>query len=614
MHDWLSNALRVFIGMTLVLSLNGWSEDPFTPDRDSELNPWTHLNFRNNPDNFQFVVVTDRNGGVRYGVFDRIPEKINSMQPEFVMSVGDFIEGYTDDEKVVALDWEEFNAIVSKLEMPFFYVTGNHDVTNPMQVEKWKERYGRTYYHFIYKNVLFLAIDSQDPPGANISVEQQDYFKKVIADHPEVRWTLLFLHQPMWLHPPEKGFPAIEEALQGRPYTVYAGHVHNYMKYQRHGRDYYTFATTGGSSQLRGEDVGEFDHIVWVTFTDEGPRVANLMFDGIQPDDIRTESSAGLIASIMNRGVSLKPLTVQDVNLKETETELVLTNEAEIPMMVSGWFSDRSDLRVSPNSIVREIPAKSSEKIKVRFEPLGKVNVADIEPVVLNWEMKYEPADSRPVVKNGQYRMVVEGLSRPCPKRQTPVAIDGFLDEWSDLPVPCRVPGAMRLNEETWRGPDDCSFRFATAYDDAFLYIAIETVDDVLAARQNVSSMTQRDSAWIWLDARDEATRKEKGSKESLSFGIEPGQTIDIPVNDTTNKKYPPGTKAVCVRTTRGHNTEIAIPVSYLNARQGKSWENFRLNIGVADFDAPTGPGVGIAWRPDWNSPVDQPTLGVFNR
>ena len=31
-------------------------------------NPWTHLNWQNNSENFQFVVVTDRTGGARDGV------------------------------------------------------------------------------------------------------------------------------------------------------------------------------------------------------------------------------------------------------------------------------------------------------------------------------------------------------------------------------------------------------------------------------------------------------------------------------------------------------------------------------------------------------------------
>ena len=59
--------------------------------------PWTHLNINDKPGQFQFVVVTDRTGGHRPGIFEKGVEKVNLLQPEFVMSVGDMIEGYTTD-------------------------------------------------------------------------------------------------------------------------------------------------------------------------------------------------------------------------------------------------------------------------------------------------------------------------------------------------------------------------------------------------------------------------------------------------------------------------------------------------------------------------------------
>ncbi len=42
------------------------------------------------------------------------------MQPAFVVSVGDLINGYTKDLEKINNEWEEFNSLVKKLEMPFF--------------------------------------------------------------------------------------------------------------------------------------------------------------------------------------------------------------------------------------------------------------------------------------------------------------------------------------------------------------------------------------------------------------------------------------------------------------------------------------------------------------
>src|SRR5262245_29893090 len=85
-------------------------------------NPWTHLRLNNDADDFQFVIVSDRTGGHREKVFSRAVEQINLLQPEFVLSVGDLIEGYTKDPEKAAAEWREFQSYTARLQMPFFYV------------------------------------------------------------------------------------------------------------------------------------------------------------------------------------------------------------------------------------------------------------------------------------------------------------------------------------------------------------------------------------------------------------------------------------------------------------------------------------------------------------
>jgi hypothetical protein len=101
--------------------------------------PWTSLDLNNDPGNFQFAIVTDRTGSHRPGVFMEGVKRLNLLQPEFVMSVGDLIEGYTEDENQLLREWEEFDGFIDQLEMPFFYVPGNHDITNKVMQDFWKK-------------------------------------------------------------------------------------------------------------------------------------------------------------------------------------------------------------------------------------------------------------------------------------------------------------------------------------------------------------------------------------------------------------------------------------------------------------------------------------------
>ena len=295
-------------------------------DKQPGSNPWSHLNFPNAEVDFQFAVISDNTGGAYPGVFDKAMTKLNLMQPEFVMSVGDLIEGYSNDHRALIAEWEEIDASVDKLDMPFFYVVGNHDIGDPASKDVWRERLGRTYYHFVYKNVLFLCMDTEDPPqevpdwliqgmaklakledsdpeqakalqaemlskvreafvtgeeyAAAFSDEQISYFKEVIDSYPDVKWTFVIVHRPVWqANPRDRKFGEIEAALTGRPYTVFAGHAHTYEYQERNGMDYIRLSTTGGAWVL--DPPGNFDHIVWVTMTDKGPVVVNVTLDGI---------------------------------------------------------------------------------------------------------------------------------------------------------------------------------------------------------------------------------------------------------------------------------------------------------------------------------------------
>ena len=63
--------------------------------------PWSEKPVLNDPGRFQIAVVTDRTGGHRPGIWMKGVNKINLMRPEFVVSVGDLIEGYTEDLSLI---------------------------------------------------------------------------------------------------------------------------------------------------------------------------------------------------------------------------------------------------------------------------------------------------------------------------------------------------------------------------------------------------------------------------------------------------------------------------------------------------------------------------------
>lgn len=279
--------------------------------------PWSHDRFDDAADKFTFAIFSDLNSGEREGVFEVAVAQLSLLRPEFIISVGDLIDGGSEDRGKLGREWDSFDRRAMQAPAPVFYVGGNHDLTNQTMRQVWAERYGSRYYYFVYKNVLFLVLDTEDyaaermqeiylaraaaievldgdhPERAQqmeyfrmpervtgeIGPDQSNYFQEVIANHADVRWTMLFMHKPVWQRDDEPDFSAIESALVDRPYTVFNGHFHSYSYTVKNGRDYITLGTTGGA-QDAGNDRS-FDHITLVTMAEDGPSIVHLKLEGI---------------------------------------------------------------------------------------------------------------------------------------------------------------------------------------------------------------------------------------------------------------------------------------------------------------------------------------------
>ena len=277
--------------------------------------PWTHQNFLNDPDEFQFAIIPDRTGGDCRGAWTNTLAKMNLLRPEFVMTIGDLIPGSWHSYASIRRQRQELKDMLAKVEPPFYSVVGNHDVQPPPRkdpggVEKdgayedsmrlWNEFNGPDYYSFVYKRVLFVCLNSMDSSdGVGFSEKQCDWFRKTLADNADVRWTLIFMHAPQVWNRPE-WMRLEDEVLAKRKYTVFAGDWHSYFHVKRQGRDYYVLSVAGGASDihaseydlrdhLEGPEYGEMDHVMWVTMTKKGPCVANIMIDGVLPGDYLNE-------------------------------------------------------------------------------------------------------------------------------------------------------------------------------------------------------------------------------------------------------------------------------------------------------------------------------------
>jgi 3',5'-cyclic AMP phosphodiesterase CpdA len=301
----------------LLIQCNQKPLSPFQHNYSGKHTPWSSAPTVKPTDQFTFAVIGDLNSGERAGVLEVAAAQISLLRPEFILSIGDLVEGGTEDTVQLKKEYDHFDERISKAKAPFFHIGGNHDLTNPTMRKYWEHRYGRRYYHFLYQNVLFLMMDSEDYTEARmweiykarkhalelmdngkteeaqqteyfkmpergtgeIGDEQSAYFEKVIKDNPNVRWTFVLMHKPVWMREGKGNLSRIENALGQRNYTVLNGHLHKYSYTERSNHDYIMVATTGGGQDPKSDMA--FDHIMMVTYTGDGPSIANLRMDGI---------------------------------------------------------------------------------------------------------------------------------------------------------------------------------------------------------------------------------------------------------------------------------------------------------------------------------------------
>ena len=437
---------RILVPALLLLLAGGsWAPaQPFVQDSPEVViqvedgpNPWNHLNFRNKAENFQFAMVGDLTGRERPGVFAYAVRMLNLLQPEFVVSIGDIIEGHTNDPQELDRDWRILEEALDPLEMPFFYIAGNHDYyyattqTHDKTPEvydmaaKWEEHAGRSYYHFIYQNTLFLAVNSCIP-GQELNDRQYHYFAKVLAEHPDVRWSFVFFHYSLWGGGRDNIWKRMEPLFADRAYTVFGGNNHEYIHYERNNRDYIQVATTGGMSRVRGPEYGEFDHLVWVTMTDEGPRITNLMLDGLYDKRVMTELSHRLTNQLRAKSPVSSQVIFQDSSSFEgTSTRLRLANEAEQPLKIFATFEAHPHLRPEPAVLEKVVPPKSVEVVDLGIRVHSPVTVYEIRPLVMNWRAVYELTDQPDALVEGKHRVVID-VSGPRPRPKDTLIREDF--------------------------------------------------------------------------------------------------------------------------------------------------------------------------------------------
>jgi predicted phosphodiesterase len=413
----------------------------------------------------RFVILGDRTGGHTPGIFKQIVIEAERLKPDFVVTVGDMIEGYTEDTTVVVSEWDEYLSLLEPLEMPIYHTAGNHDITYESLEELYRRYVGEPYYSFDHRGLHFTFLDNSRWDSSDQLPDQQlAWLEADLRNHQDATHTFVFMHKPFWYSTTD---------------AVVTGHFHRYFSGKFDGIIYTSLGSSGGS--MEDYLIGPGYHFAWVTVDEQEISIAPIKMGAVLPWDETKAYELFTAFSCLNKGLRfVNPATVTDeLKVASTTVELTLHNYSESEVLEDtviwevppGWS-------VNPVGQAVKIPPGEEERLSFRLECTGSLYPL---PSILV-DFPYAEDKSLTVKK---YLHASRELD--CPRAVSPPKIDGKLDDkvWqlaaTDL---LGTEGNLTTIDSTW---------FYFAHDDESLYLAASCHESKMSSLK--ADVAERDGA-----------------------------------------------------------------------------------------------------------------------
>ena len=535
-------------------------------------------------DSYRFVIIGDLTGGEEPGIFKQAVERINDLDPDFVVSVGDLIDGYTIDTSLINSEWQSFQNTLQKLNAPFFYVPGNHDVANPVLMSTWQKKFGESYYTFKVGKYLFVVLNTWEPGVSGISEEQTSEIKRAIENESKETPLFVFTHDPFWLISNQPGIQELNSIFSQRNTTFFCGHEHRYLHKIVNGQKHYMLAgvATGGPG-MRGPELGEFHNLMFVSVRGDDFKIANIELEGLlSPSVVNDVTEKQVEILLAGKWAKITPTVVKSEQEKEYSSTLQIKNSGDFPLEITGGFSPVNGFSFFPSEIGLNIPAGEGKQIPIKMSAQKSVEVEQIPIPELNL--------------NGRFLQDDKNLSASLNLKWT-------IDYWKKCKVSGdsqsfsknQVPGHIDESWD-WHGMEDGSFAYRVSNDEKYIYIDIKTSDDSLVAIPDVSVVQDKLTLFLRTDTASTA-------QDFLKLECWPGGENNF-VTAPKNKK-----DIIVSNGSDGKSVwmSVKIPLKMLK-------ENcFRMNFSFADSDDRTNLEPSILWwKPRWGSGYNYPGSGIF--
>ncbi|HOP06719.1 MAG TPA: metallophosphoesterase [candidate division Zixibacteria bacterium] len=433
----------------------------------------------------RFAVLGDRTNTANDSAYGLAVTEIERLKPDFVMTVGDHIEGYTEDSTRIITEWEEYLKVIEPLTMPIHFAPGNHDITTRPMEPFFRRFAAEPYYSFDYEGRHFVILDNTPGgggPAEPIDEKQMAWLENDLSSQTPETQILVFYHKPNWYETVTLGKPDAMHDLFVKygVDAVFTGHYHVYFTAVLDGIKYTSVGSSGGNMSPGPTGIGY--HFCWVTVSDRIDVTpielgAVRAWDDVSAEDYRTATLIEEEAIQPGQWLMLG----DDGGIGEGRFSMQIINMNHETAYADSlrWSGLDSDgWMIEPAVVYVSIPPAETATVWFEAELKGSPY-----PLPKLWG-SFISAPDQTIKASGLPRLVKEAYCIPVAQ---PPVVDGSLDE------ACWQKPTTKL-----LGPDDkpatidpTSFYFA--YDDNNIYVGVQCTDpypDSIQAR-----ITERDGA-----------------------------------------------------------------------------------------------------------------------
>jgi 3',5'-cyclic-AMP phosphodiesterase len=205
-------------------------------------------------ESFRFVILGDRTGEARPGVYEQVWQEAAVEDPAFVVTAGDTIEGLND--ATAQAEWQALERIVEPYRRyPLYLTPGNHDIWSAASERLFRQHAAHPpHYSFDRGQAHFTILDNSR--SDELSAAELTFLEKDLKAHAAQPVKFIFSHRPSWLISVALQNPDFALHQLARQYGVQyviAGHVHQMLRFNLQGVTYLSMPSSGGKLRASGE-------------------------------------------------------------------------------------------------------------------------------------------------------------------------------------------------------------------------------------------------------------------------------------------------------------------------------------------------------------------------